>query len=634
MDFSRNNLDKAQSPYLQQHLDNPVWWQEWTPEVLEHAQGNGKLLFVSVGYSTCHWCHVMAHDTFSDGDCADFLNEHFVAIKVDREERPDIDQYLMDFLVAATGQGGWPLNVVLTPDLRPFFGVTYLGSQPRFGRPGFREVMEKVLQFSKERNETISAFNPSPPALGAARHSGSTPEDAMDDAIEQMWSRYDADFGGFGESQKFPPHATLLFSLYLHTAHPAEKLIQMIRGTLDAICRGGLNDHLQGGFFRYCTDREWTIPHFEKMLYDQAMLLWVLSIASAVFDEPRYAQAARGTLRALRETFLSGDGLFVSAHDADTDHEEGGTYLWTRKELEELLSPAELEELDSQYQLPAEGNFEGKIHFIRRGDAPRAAADGTQAGDGADGATDTSGGDLAEIREKLLTHRRSRPQPSVDDKAVTSWNALAGIGLVHAYRYLGDGNALSEARQLFDCLWERHVVDGEVRHASRNGRVGSHAFLQDAAALLLFASYLHEESRDLADHIETLRDAVRSFRHDEQWLEGMADDFMPIPAPIFDSPLPSAVSLAELALLRRDMLRGELYDERDFGAPLIQDALNIAALASTGYFYLIEAPEPLAWKRLPVNAVQAPGEQTTYCYKGLCTPGLPDVARGSGRDGR
>ncbi|NBC29668.1 MAG: DUF255 domain-containing protein [Spirochaetes bacterium] len=626
MNFSRNNLDKAQSPYLRQHLDNPVWWQEWTPEVLEHAQRNGKLLFVSVGYSTCHWCHVMAHDTFSDGDCADFLNEHFVAIKVDREERPDIDQYMMDFLVAATGQGGWPLNVVLTPDLRPFFGVTYLGSQSRFGRPGFREVMEKVLRFSREKDEAISAFNPSAPTLGAAQHSASTPEDAMRNAVEQMWSRYDAGFGGFGESQKFPPHATLLFSLYLHAAHPDEKLIQMIRGTLDAICRGGLNDHLQGGFFRYCTDRAWTIPHFEKMLYDQAMLLWLLSIASTVLDEPRYAQAARGTLRALRESFHSGDGLFVSAHDADTDREEGGTYLWTRKELEELLSPAEIEELEKQYQLPAQGNFEGKIHLIRREETPQADDDGATA------ATEDS--NLAEIREKLLAQRRSRPQPSVDDKAVTSWNALAGIGLLHAYRYLGDEAALSEARQLFDHLWERHIVDGEVRHASRSGKVGSHAFLQDAAAMLLLASYLHEDSRDLAEHIEVLRDVVRSFRGDDQWLEGMAEDFMPIPAPIFDSPTPSAVSLAELALLRRDMLSGELYDERNFGAPLIQDALNIAALASSGYFYLIEAPEPLAWERLPVNAVQAPGEQTTFCYKGLCTPGLPDVAHDSGRDRR
>jgi hypothetical protein len=617
MDFSRNNLDKAQSPYLRQHLDNPVWWQEWKPEVLEHARQTGKLLFVSVGYSTCHWCHVMAHDTFSDQECARFLNEHFVAMKVDREERPDIDQYLMDFLVAATGQGGWPLNVVLTPDLRPFFGVTYLGSQPRFGRPGFREIMEKVLQFWKERDEAISAFTPSPPSVGASNEGSAAPEEAMQQAIASMWSRYDGNFGGFGESQKFPPHATLLFLLYLTAVQSDDTALRMLRGTLDAIHRGGLHDHLQGGFFRYCTDREWTIPHFEKMLYDQAMLLWVLSLAAPVLGEPSYMNAARGTLRALRETFRSSDGLFVSAHDADTDHEEGGTYLWTRTVLESLLTPEELEELEKRYQVPAEGNFEGKIHLMRRGDAPDQ--------------TDPAG--VARTREKLLAQRRSRRQPATDDKIITSWNALTGIGLVHAHRYLGDGEALSEARELFTTLWERHVVDGEVRHASRNGAVGAHAFLQDAASLLLLATYLHEDIRDLTAEIAALRDAVRSFRKDEQWLEGQADDFMAIPAPIFDSPFPSAVSLAELALIRCDMLTGELYDERSFGAPLIQDALNIAALASSGYFYLIESPDPVPWETLPVNAVQAPGEQTTHCYKGVCTPGLPEKVRGSGGDG-
>ena len=610
MELQQNNLDQAQSPYLRQHADNPVWWQEWTPEVLEHARRTEKSLFVSVGYATCHWCHVMAGDTFSDQDCADYLNEHFVSIKVDREERPDIDQFLMDFLVAATGQGGWPLNVVLTPDLRPFFAVTYLGSQPRFGRPGFREVMEKVLDFRKQRNDAIREFTPQTPTLSSPSDTVESPDELLPHIRTSIRSRFDEGYGGFGTEQKFPPHSTLLYLLFAGGADQHEDYRSMFTVTVDAMISGGLHDHLQGGFFRYCTDRQWRIPHFEKMLYDQAMLLWVLSLAASAFDSAAYAAAARGTLRSLRETFRTTEGTFVSAHDADTDHVEGGTYIWSYEELSELLSESELALLGEVYELPREGNFEGSIHLIRR----------SQAG----GRFDDP--EVAALQEKLLARRRERAQPEVDEKVVSSWNALAGIGLVHAYRHLGDETALSEARTLFDRLWRNHVSGDRVYHSALGGKVKENAFLQDAAALLLFAEYLHEDTRAYGEEMRRLRELTESFHRDGRWLEGDAEDFMAIPAPIFDSPTPSATSLAELALLRHNMMTGELYDERPFGAPLVQDAFNIAALAASGYVYLVEAPEPVPWKDVPIHTVQAPGEQTTYCYKGLCTPGMPPVS--------
>ena len=623
MDFARNNLDHSQSPYLRQHAENPVWWQEWSPESLAHARAIGKPLFVSVGYATCHWCHVMADDTFSDQECADYLNEHFVSVKVDREERPDIDQFLMDFLVAATGQGGWPMNVVLTPDLRPFFATTYLGSQPRFGRPGFREVMEKVLDFWKERDEGIRHFAPQVPSLQAPGEGAETPEEIQDDVHDALWSRFDSDHGGFGTAQKFPPHSTLLYLLHAQAARPTDQIESMLRGTLDAICSGGLHDHLQGGFFRYCTDRQWRIPHFEKMLYDQAMLLWNLSLAARLLNEERYRTAARGVLRALRETFRTDHGLFVSAHDADTAHEEGGTYLWTRQELEELLSEEEITLFARVYELPEGGNFEDRIHLLRHdGSAEDAPAGDTPANHlpAEDAATSKS---LEMINQKLLKARKKRTQPDTDRKIITSWNALTGVALVNAYRHLGEKAALDEARTVFSRLWELHVRDSAVAHSSLDGEVKENTFLQDPAALLLLATYLHEDTRHHSEEIEKLREMVLEFKREGQWIEGDAPDFGAVPAQLFDSPTPSSTSMAELALLRRDMLTGELYDERSFGQPHVQDAHNVAALASTGYVYLVESPEPVDWTKLPVNTIQAPGGQTTYCYKGLCTPGLP-----------
>lgn len=609
MELHANNLDSAQSPYLRQHADNPVWWQEWRQEVLDYARSAGKLLFVSVGYSTCHWCHVMAHDTFSDPECADYLNEHFVSIKVDREERPDIDQFLMDFLVAATGQGGWPLNVVLTPDLRPFFGITYLGSQARFGRPGFREVMEKVRAFWKEKDGEITAFTPEYRRPGSPGEEGETADAILPKIQAGIRSRYDDAHGGFGTEQKFPPHATLLYMLQAGADPQTGSFEAELRGSLDAICRGGLHDHLQGGFFRYCTDRQWRIPHFEKMLYDQAMLLWSLSQAAARFEVPAYRHAAMGVLRALRESFRTHEGLFISAHDADTDGTEGGSYLWTPDELRELLSTEEHAAVSRHFEISEEGNFEGSIHLLRRslpGEESHAEAEILQA-----------------AREKLLTSRKGRPQPGEDRKIITSWNALAGVSLVQAWRYLGDRQALTEAQEVFAALWGRHRRNGTIVHSSLAGETTQHSFLQDAAALMLLASYLHEESRDYREQMDTLAELVMSFRDGETWLEGRSSDFVTIPAGYFDSPIPASSSLAELALLRRDMLTGELYDELSFGAPLIQDFHNLAALTAGGYVYLIESPERIAWDSLPLHVIQAPGEHTTYCYKGLCTPGLP-----------
>ncbi|MFW5994764.1 MAG: thioredoxin domain-containing protein, partial [Spirochaetia bacterium] len=336
-DPRRNALDEAQSPYLRQHRHNPVHWQQWSNEAFDYAAEHDLIVFVSVGYSTCHWCHVMAEGAFSHPDVAAYLNRHFVSIKVDREERPDIDQYLMSFLVDTTGQGGWPLNAFLSPKQETFFAMTYAPApdDPRAGTMmSFDAVLERVHEFYHQKKDQLGVYEPSR-GTGASPGSisltdkidlGDVHPAGVDIApiVDTISSAYDWQWGGFGGGPKFPPHSTLLWMLNAHAAArsggapPASpeagadedtpaRLEDMLRLLLDTMARRGLHDHLQGGFYRYCVDGRWTIPHFEEMLYDQALLLWAYASAAFELGEPRYAAVAAGIVRCLNETFLEGN---------------------------------------------------------------------------------------------------------------------------------------------------------------------------------------------------------------------------------------------------------------------------------------------------------------------------------------
>ncbi len=315
IDLHKNNLDKAISPYLQQHKNNPIHWQEWNEKILTYGRKENKLIFVSIGYATCHWCHVMAAETFENKEVANFLNKYFVSIKVDREQRPDIDQYFMTFITRTTGQGGWPLNVFLTPNRKPILALTYAPVKPKYGIPAFIEILKEI------KNKGV-----------ACRYEDVVLEKSKENTfsdehiLQIITSYYDHDYGGFGHGQKFPPYNTLLFLLSYYERMKTRNLRILIKKTLDTMARRGLHDHLQGGFFRYCVDRNWTTPHFEKMLYDQAMLLWVYSVAYKVLEKEKYKEIVEHIMNCLEETFEEG-GLFYSAHDADTNHEEGATYL-------------------------------------------------------------------------------------------------------------------------------------------------------------------------------------------------------------------------------------------------------------------------------------------------------------------
>ncbi len=309
--FKRNNLDKATSPYLLQHKDNPIHWQEWSKDVLEYARKKNKLLFVSVGYATCHWCHVMAQEAFSNKEIAGVLNEHFVSIKVDREQRPDIDHYLMAFMQETHGQGGWPLNVFLTPDVQPFFAATYMPAESRYGLSRFLDVLHNVQEMYSSQKGDIQKYLP-PISQEEHHEEGQIIQSIKDHFMNNT-------FGA-----QFPPYNTLLFLLSYYEQKKDTEIKEIIEKILDVIATRGLHDHLQGGFYRYCVDAAWMIPHFEKMLYDQAMMLWVYSVAYKILRKPEYKTVVEKIRECLEETYA--DGLYYAAHDADTDHNEGDTY--------------------------------------------------------------------------------------------------------------------------------------------------------------------------------------------------------------------------------------------------------------------------------------------------------------------
>jgi len=551
----------------------------------------------------------MASDAFSDADCARTLNENFVSIKVDREQRPDIDQYLMSFLVATTGSGGWPLNAFLTPDGKPFFAMTYASSRPRFSMPAFTDILSRVHEFYESRREEIRSFD-----VPAVRSESADPGGEIDfeSVLGQVDALFDQDYGGFGTSQKFPPHCTLLFLLYGATALSTPEqgtirdgFLRMATTTLDAMMERGLHDHLQGGFFRYCVDRTWTIPHFEKMLYDQALLLWSYSLAARVHESSEYAQVATGILTCLEETFRIGD-LYAAAHDADTEHHEGATYLWTANHIDTLLDEEERNAFRSAYDITEGGNFEGANHLLR-----------SRAGTSAASSPPLDSESLKRAELKLLAVRRARSQPFRDEKLLTTWNSLLGCGMLAAYRYAGIAAGLEHASRIAAAIAEAVGEDGRVPHDMANtGQSGS--FLSDHAAFALLLTMLGEETTEHESTLERVLESMSRFSADGAWFESNNKDFHRIPADSFDSPIPSSSALADAVTLFQ-RIRGHLdYAERPIPNPLAQGFSALVALVSHGYFHVLERPSPYAWEQLPPNTIQIKGPRLMDCFRGVC----------------
>ncbi|MGH8875438.1 MAG: thioredoxin domain-containing protein, partial [Acidimicrobiia bacterium] len=453
-----NRLADATSPYLLQHADNPVDWYPWGEEAFTKARVEDKPVLLSVGYSSCHWCHVMAHESFEDPETALVMNELFVSIKVDREERPDVDSVYMEVVQAATGRGGWPMTIWLTPDGRPFYAGTYFPPEDRHGMPSFRRVMAAVAEAWAERREGISE---QADRLTEAISQSLPPADhlpgpeALSEAYRALEREYDPVNGGFGGAPKFPQQPVLDFLLRIHAAPWAPQAGRMVARTLLNMARGGIHDHLGGGFSRYSVDSGWLVPHFEKMLYDNAQLARLYLWGWRELGVEEFRGVAIATIEYLVRDLVHPDGGFFAAEDADSEGVEGKFYVWSREEFLETAGPEDGPVAAAFYGVTAEGNFEGAtiLHQARTLDE---VAEQAQMSNGETAAA------IERASRRLLAARSVRVRPGLDDKVVASWNGLTIRALAEAGAALDEPRYLEAARRCARFVLEE-LVDGQGR---------------------------------------------------------------------------------------------------------------------------------------------------------------------------
>jgi len=472
-----NRLAQATSPYLLQHADNPVEWWPWSPEAFEEARRRDVPVLLSVGYSACHWCHVMAHESFEDQATADEMNAHFVNIKVDREERPDVDAVYMEAVQAATGQGGWPMTVFLTPDAEPFYFGTYFPPAPRHGMPSFRQVLEGVRQAWEERRDEVGevAGKITRDLAGRELSVGGDEvpgEQELAQALLGLTREYDPQRGGFGGAPKFPPSMVIEFLLRHHARTGAEGALQMAADTCERMARGGIYDQLGGGFARYSVDRDWVVPHFEKMLYDNALLCRVYAHLWRTTGSEPARRVALETADFMVRELRTPEGGFAAALDADSDdgtgrHVEGAYYVWTPEQLREVLGDEDAELAARYFEVTEEGTFEkgaSVLQLPQRDEVFDAAR-------------------IDGIRERLLAARDRRPAPGRDDKVVAAWNGLAIAALAETGAFFGRPDLVEAAVAAGDLLVRVHLDEqARIARTSKDGQVGANAgVLEDYA---------------------------------------------------------------------------------------------------------------------------------------------------------
>jgi uncharacterized protein YyaL (SSP411 family) len=494
-----NRLARERSPYLLQHADNPVDWFAWGDEAFAKARAEDKPIFLSIGYSTCHWCHVMAHESFENDAIAHVLNEQFVAIKIDREERPDVDRVYMTFVQATTGSGGWPMSVWLTPDLKPFYGGTYFPPTARWGRPGFVEILQEIARvWHAERDKVTQSAEALTDRLRGLEQPAPawTPPsaNALAQTVEQFRSSFDARFGGFGGAPKFPRPAELLFLLRENARTGDASARDMVLRTLRAMALGGMRDHIGGGFHRYSVDGAWRVPHFEKMLYDQAQLTLAFIEAAQVSHDPFYAEVAEDTLLYVLREMTDAGGGFFSAEDADSEGKEGAFYLWTAEQIEALLKD-DAAIVRARFGIEPDGNapedphqeFTGKnILYVARSIDDLSRESGKPPGELVEA--------LNRARLQMFEARLSRPRPQRDDKILTAWNGLMIGAFARVARVLGGlgsdettaASFLQAARRAAMFLRERmwSADSRTLLRRYRDGHADIEGFAEDYAYLI------------------------------------------------------------------------------------------------------------------------------------------------------
>jgi uncharacterized protein len=552
-----NRLSGELSPYLLQHAGNPVAWKPWDDAALAKARREDKPIFLSIGYSACHWCHVMAHESFENDEIADFLNEHFVSIKVDREERPDLDQIYMEAVQMMAGRGGWPMSVFLTPDLQPFYGGTYWPLAPRHGMPGFRQVLEAVADaWAARRAEMLAHAAKLTEALKQNEaedfgETGDLDDHLLEAAEEALMRAFDPQYGGFGQAPKFPqPIAIkLLLDRWKHSGD--DNLLSAVTITLDHMARGGMYDQLGGGFHRYSTDARWLVPHFEKMLYDNALLAGCYLDAWALTKHPLYAEVVRGTLDYVLRDMTDPEGGFYSAEDADSEGEEGKFYVWTPGEVAAVLGSEAAATFCRVYDVTEVGNFDGRnILNLSRPIEQEAKLLGRDVG--------SMHAELAESRAKLLAVREKRVPPGLDDKILVGWNGLMIDAFARAGAALLEPRYRAAAEQATQYILKYlRRENGRLLHSARHGQAKLNAYLDDHANFANALLTLHETGAGgswLETAIELAEAILAHFADvDRGGFYFTADDHEPLivrKKEFIDSPTPSSNGMTAMLLLR------------------------------------------------------------------------------------
>ena len=636
-----NRLIDEGSPYLLQHAYNPVDWYPWGDEAFAAAAAADKPLFVSIGYSTCHWCHVMEHESFEDEATAAVLNEHFINVKIDREERPDVDRIYMTVVQAVTGSGGWPMSVFLTPQRQPFYAGTYFPPRPVYGRPGFREVLLALAGRWREHRTEVEATaarittavrqvaGGAAAAQVPAQAPQSAPSELLAAVVDGLAESFDARYGGFGQAPKFPRPAVFTALFHHYRRSGSEQALEMARVTLRAMARGGICDHLGGGFHRYSVDRYWRVPHFEKMLYDQAQLAAAYAAAHQVTGDAAFAAISAATLDYLLHDLQAPEGGFYSAEDADSardpeqpeDKVEGAFYLWRIDEVRAAFDAAggagtEAGEMIADYGLTAGGNTisdpqgefgTGNVLYRARGDGPLPRR----------------------WRDALLTARNRRARPLLDDKIIAAWNGLTIEALAVAGRVLGRSDLVSAAAAAADFARRELIRDGRLLRRYRNGEARHAAGLDDHAFLIgglleLYHSggelWTLQFAAELADVILAQFAAPGGALYDTPG--GQADLIMRT-SELFDSAEPSGTAAAILGLLRLGRLLGSR--DREQAARRALAAVAGTAAAQPTAAPLLAVAADLAGHP-PVEVVLAgEWEQTAPLRRELARHYLPDA---------
>ncbi|MDY6836002.1 MAG: thioredoxin domain-containing protein [Chloroflexota bacterium] len=540
-----NRLINESSPYLLQHAHNPVDWYPWGDEAISRAKREDKPILISIGYSACHWCHVMERECFENQEIASLMNDLFICIKVDREERPDIDQIYMEAVQAMTGGGGWPLTAIITPEGKPFYGGTYFPPTDRQGLPGFPKVLKAAAEAYHDRRNDVEQVALQIQGVLSAGHEIDTGRISLSgDIFDQVYSvlrrRFDSSNGGFGCAPKFPQPMILEFLLRYYHRTKDQTALDMVRKTLEKMAHGGIYDHVGGGFHRYATDDSWMVPHFEKMLYDNALLARLYLDAYLITGDERYRRITEETLDYVLREMTSTEGGFFSSQDADSDGVEGKYYVWSSEEITETVGENHEELVKAYFGVTSRGNFEGKniLHVAQNGQEI---------------ALDV----MAQARGLLLKKRQERGSIGCDDKILTSWNGLMLSTLAEAAVSLNRQDYLHAAVSNGEFLLCKMMVDGELKHTYKNGMAKIDGFLEDYASIIGGLLSLHKATFDG----KWLRQAIvfgdliieRFWNEVDGLLYDTSNNSQPLfvrPKNSFDGAIPSGASMAVLALLK------------------------------------------------------------------------------------